>query len=75
MTPGLRIAFSVVGVLTCLAGAVFFLQGIGVLGGSFMSHTTTWTVIGAVMVAGGALLLSLVRPRSTGGSGSRPPAG
>ena len=39
MSPGLRIAFSVVGVLTCLTGGVFFLQGIGLIGGSFMSHT------------------------------------
>jgi len=74
MSPGLRIAFSIVGVLTCLTGAVFFLQGIGVLGGSFMIHTTVWTVIGAAMIAGGAILLSLLRPKSTGGSGSPPPA-
>jgi uncharacterized membrane protein HdeD (DUF308 family) len=74
MSPGLRIAFSVVGVLTCLVGAVFFLQGVGVLGGSFMSHTTTWTVIGAAMVAGGLILLSLLRPKSTGGTGPPPPA-
>lgn len=72
MSPGLRIAFSVVGVLTCLTGAVFFLQGIGVLGGSFMSHTTTWTVIGAVMIVGGAILLSLLRQGSSGGTGSGP---
>ena len=61
MSNGLRIAFSIVGVLTCLAGGVFLLQGIGLIGGSFMSHTLTWTLIGGAMVAGGAFLLSLTR--------------
>jgi hypothetical protein len=63
VSPGLRIACSVAGVLICLAGGVFFLQGIGLIGGSFMSHTLTWTIIGAVMVAAGAGLLTLGRPR------------
>ena len=53
--------------LTCLTGGVFLLQGIGVIGGSFMSHTLTWTLIGGAMVAGGAFLLSLTR--STPGPG------
>jgi hypothetical protein len=58
----MRIAISVVGVLTCLVGGVFFLQGIGVIGGSFMSHTLTWTVIGVMMVTVGAVLLNVGRP-------------
>ena len=65
----MRIALSVLGVLVCLAGGVFLLQGIGVLGGSFMSDTVTWTVIGAVMIGVGGILLGLARPRPTGGSG------
>jgi glucose uptake protein GlcU len=66
---GLRIALSVVGVLMCLVGGVFFLQGIGVIGGSFMSHTLTWTIIGVVMVTAGAMMLSASRPP---GRGRRP---
>ena len=31
-------------------GAIWFLQGIGTLGGSFMSHNPVWAVIGAVLV-------------------------
>ncbi len=31
-------------------GAIWFLQGIGVLPGSFMSHSLVWAVIGAVVV-------------------------
>ena len=57
-----RIVVSVAGVLMCLVGGVFFLQGIGVIAGSFMSHTVTWTVVGFLMVGLGAILLSLGRP-------------
>src|SRR6266511_1308160 len=39
MRPSIRMALSVTGVLACLTGAVFFLQGVGILGGSFMSST------------------------------------
>jgi len=65
MSGGVRIILSVVGVLVTLTGGVFLLQGIGVLGGSFMSNTVTWTVIGAVMVGAGGVLLALARPRPT----------
>lgn len=38
-------------------GAVWFLQGIGVLGGSVMTGVTIWAWIGgACVVAGGVLL-------------------
>jgi hypothetical protein len=67
MSGGLRLALSVAGVLACLVGGVFFLQGVGVLGGSFMSNTLTWTVIGALMVGGGVALLRLGRPGETRG--------
>jgi len=70
MSGGLRIALSVLGVLVCLLGVVFLLQGIGVLGGSFMSNTVTWTVIGAVMIPVGGVLLALARPRPGSSSGS-----
>lgn len=45
-----------VGVVATLAGAVFTLQGIGVLGGSFMSGSGTWAIIGIAMVAAGIML-------------------
>ncbi|MFI7127401.1 hypothetical protein ACIBQ1_17020 [Nonomuraea sp. NPDC050153] len=40
----------VVGVLFALLGAVWTLQGLGVLGGSVMSGVTAWAVIGPVVV-------------------------
>lgn len=40
-----------------IVGAVWFLQGIDVLGGSGMSGKAPWAVIGAVVVVAGAALL------------------
>ena len=44
---------ALLGLLIAVVGAVFTLQGFGVLGGSFMSGSATWAVIGLVMVAAG----------------------
>jgi hypothetical protein len=44
------------GVVVALVGAVFTLQGIGVLGGSFMSGSGTWAVIGIAMIVVGLTL-------------------
>jgi len=52
------------GLVLVLAGGVFFFQGIGVLGGSFMSGSTKWAVIGALLVAAGLGLLAAARFRS-----------
>jgi hypothetical protein len=46
-------AVGLVGLLVALVGAVFTLQGFGVLGGSFMSGSATWAVIGLAMVVVG----------------------
>jgi hypothetical protein len=51
----------VIGVLLVLVGAVWFFQGIDVLGGSFMSGNLLWSVIGAPMVFVGALLIRASR--------------
>ncbi len=61
----MRIALDVVGVLFVLAGAVWFLQGINVLGGSVMSGQMQWVAIGAVIgVAGIGLLVFANRRRA-----------
>jgi hypothetical protein len=39
-----------VGVLVAIFGLIWALQGFGVLGGSPMSNTTTWSVIGPITV-------------------------
>jgi hypothetical protein len=51
----------VIGVLLVLVGGVWFFQGIGVIGGSFMSGDALWAVIGAPMVFVGALLIRASR--------------
>jgi hypothetical protein len=57
------IAARVVGVLLVLLGGLWTLQGLGVVGGSFMTGSTTWLVIGIVVVAVGIFLLT--RRRAT----------
>ena len=42
-----------VGILVTLAGVLFTLQGIGLVGGSPMSNTTTWSVAGPLIAAAG----------------------
>jgi len=53
----------VIGVVVALAGAVWFVQGIGVLPGSFMSGSALWAVIGAACVVIGVLLAASDRLR------------
>jgi len=59
----MRTAATVLCVLLLLVGAVWFLQGIGVLPGSFMSGQARWAVNGGVTFIVGAVLLVFVRRR------------
>ena len=53
-----------VGVLITLAGVIFTLQGVGVIGGSAMSSDTSWAVAGPVIaVAGLAIAVVSLRRR------------
>ncbi len=61
----MRIVLSVVGVLLILAGFVWFLQGINVLGGSVMSGQTQWVVIGGIIGLIGIGLLVFASRRRT----------
>jgi hypothetical protein len=60
----MRIALNVAGVLCLLLGCVWFLQGINILPGSFMSGQTKWAVYGGILlVVGLGLLVSANRRR------------
>ena len=52
------------GLLITVVGVVFALQGVGVIGGSFMSGTTSWAIAGPVIaLAGLALVIAGLRRR------------
>jgi uncharacterized membrane protein HdeD (DUF308 family) len=60
----MRIALNVSGSLFLLVGCVWFLQGINILPGSFMTGQTKWAVYGGLLlVAGIALLIAANRRR------------
>lgn len=52
-----KILFPVVGVVLVLVGLVWTLQGANVIGGSFMTGSRLWLVIGVVCVIAGVGLL------------------
>ena len=56
----MKIVLSIIGVLLILAGGVWFLQGINVLPGSFMTGQIQWAFYGAlaVIVGAGALVIA-----------------
>ena len=55
----------VIAALAILAGGTFFLQGIGVLPGSYMTGDPTWAWIGGAMVIIGLGLVAWSRRRPT----------
>jgi hypothetical protein len=50
----MRYAVGILGVLVALFGLLFTLQGFGAVQGSPMSNTTTWSVLGPVILLIGA---------------------
>lgn len=55
----MRITMNIVGSLMVLVGAIWFLQGINVLPGSFMTGQIRWSVYGGFAIAAGIALLLL----------------
>ena len=54
---GLSVTRAVVGLVFCAVGAVWFGQGIGAIGGSFMTGEAIWAVFGAIAILIGVSLL------------------
>jgi len=50
-----RIVLNIVGVLLVIIGSIWFLQGINVLPGSFMSGQMRWAVRGGILVIAGVV--------------------
>ena len=60
----MRIALNLVGILCLLTGGVWFLQGINILPGSFMTGQKKWAVYGGLLlIAGIGLLIAANRRR------------
>lgn len=57
----MRTILSIVAVLLIIIGAIWALQGLSVLGGSFMVGQTRWIAIGLLTIAIGAGLLYYAR--------------
>jgi hypothetical protein len=53
----------VIGAALCLVGALWFGQGVGWVGGSFMSGQAVWAVFGAIAILFGVRLLRGPKPR------------
>jgi hypothetical protein len=59
----MKVVLSIIGALLILMGGVWFLQGISVLPGSFMSGQIRWAIYGGITVALGILLLVAAKRR------------
>jgi hypothetical protein len=65
----MRTILSILGALFAMAGIVWFLQGIGVLPGSFMSGQTQWAISGGAAFIIGLGLLAVANRRRAGAKG------
>jgi len=59
----LKILLNIVAVFLILGGGVWFLQGINVLPGSFMTGQLQWALYGGISILVGIALLVLARRR------------
>ncbi|MEU0499215.1 hypothetical protein [Mycobacterium sp. NPDC006124] len=60
----MRIAILGLGIVVACFGALWALQGFGVVGGSPMSNTTTWSIIGPITVVIGIAIAAWGARRS-----------
>jgi LPXTG-motif cell wall-anchored protein len=59
----MKIFLNILGGLLVFAGVVWFLQGINILPGSFMTGQTQWTVYGAIAILVGSGLVIFANRR------------
>ena len=59
----MRIVLTVAGLLLVLAGGVWFLQGINIIPGSYMTGQTKWAVYGGITLLTGIGLLLAARAK------------
>jgi len=54
-----QVLLVVIGLAAAVAGIVWTLQGLGYVGGSFMTGATVWAIIGPVVAVAGLVLLAV----------------
>jgi hypothetical protein len=59
----MKLLLTIVGGLAVLLGCVWFLQGINVLPGSFMTGHIQWAIYGAILAAVGVAVIVWARRR------------
>ena len=59
----MRIALNIVGAIFLALGALWALQGLNVIGGSFMTGQTPWLIIGALVAIAGLALIGWANRR------------
>lgn len=59
----MKLTVTVLGVLIILAGLIWFLQGINVLPGSFMTGQPQWALYGGIAILVGAALIFFANRR------------
>lgn len=66
----MKMLLTIIGVLLVLMGGIWFLQGINVLPGSFMTGQIRWAIYGGIAAAVGVVLIVRANRKKT----SPPPA-
>jgi hypothetical protein len=61
----MKIGLNILGALLVLMGGVWFLQGINILPGSFMTGQTRWAIYGGIAILAGILVLVAANRRRT----------
>ncbi|WP_395728422.1 hypothetical protein [Nakamurella sp.] len=62
----MKIILLIVAGVLIVIGAVWALQGVGVLGGSVMSGNSTWAIIGPILIVAGIVVGVVALRRSSG---------
>lgn len=60
----MKIVLNIVGALLVLFGTIWFLQGINVLPGSFMTGEIKWAIYGGIAFVAGVIVLIWANRRS-----------
>ena len=63
----MKATLNILGALLVLMGAIWFLQGINILPGSFMTGQIRWAVYGGIAVIAGIALLFVANRRRLDG--------